>query len=206
MSKQSSNFSDISGERPLSGAVPSDDPQESEDPPEGEGKTRRDFFYVATGAMTTVGVGLAAWPVVDSMNPSADVLAVSTVEVDLSPVEVGQRILVSWRQRPIFINHRTVDEIALARADDTAALIDPERDRDRVQREEWLVVIGICTHLGCVPLGQRRGDRRGKFGGYFCACHGSLYDTAGRVRQGPAPRNLDLPPYTFVDATTLRIG
>ncbi|MFZ5609615.1 MAG: ubiquinol-cytochrome c reductase iron-sulfur subunit [Pseudomonadota bacterium] len=169
--------------------------------------TRRDFIHVASGAMLATGAALAVWPLVDSLNPSADVLAMSSVEVDLTPVAVGQRITVKWRGRPVFISRRTPREIALARADDNnPALIDPARDASRAERAEWLVVIGVCTHLGCVPLGQAPSQPRSEYGGWFCPCHGSKYDTAGRVRRGPAPRNLDLPPYVFLDDRRLKIG
>lgn len=168
---------------------------------------RRDFLYVTTGAMAAVGTGFAVWPFIDSMNPSADILALSATEIDLSPIQAGQRITVKWRGPPVFIVRRSEEEIARARADDeNPDLIDPAADAARVQRPEWLVVVGICTHLGCVPLGQRSGDPLGKYGGWFCPCHGSVYDTAGRVRRGPAPRNLKVPPYTFLDETRVRIG
>lgn len=170
------------------------------------GETRRDFLYLATATTAAVGTAVALWPFIDSMNPGADVRAAASVEVDLSPIEVGQRITVKWSGKPLFIDRRTPEEIARARADDTADLIDPARDAERVQRDAWLVVVGICTHLGCVPLGQKPGDPRGKYGGYFCACHGSLYDTSGRVRRGPAPRNLEVPPYRFLDDATIRVG
>lgn len=168
---------------------------------------RRDFLYVATASAFAVGAAATIWPLIDSLNPSGDVVAAgSAVDVDLSPIEVGQRITVRWRSMPIFIDHRSADRIADARAVDLAQLRDPERDEDRVQRPEWLIQIGICTHLGCIPLGQKAGDPLGDWDGWFCACHGSQYDTAGRVRKGPAPRNLDIPPYTFVSDTLLRIG
>lgn len=168
---------------------------------------RRDFLYVATGTTAAVGTGIALWPLIDSMNPSADVLALSSVEIDLSPIQVGQRITVKWRGQPVFVVRRTDAEIARARADDrNPNLIDPTADADRVQRPEWLVVVGICTHLGCVPLGQRSGDPVGKYGGWFCPCHGSVYDASGRVRRGPAPTNLKVPPYDFIDENFLRIG
>lgn len=173
----------------------------------GAGETRRDFLYLAAGAMGTVGAGAALWPLIDSLNPSADVLALSSIEVDLTPIEPGQRITVKWRGRPVFIGHRSAAEIAMAEADDhDPRLIDPATDAARVQRKEWLIVIGVCTHLGCVPLGQKPADPHGKYGGWFCPCHGSIYDTAGRVRRGPAPRNLDLPPYTFLEDARVRIG
>jgi len=167
---------------------------------------RRDFIYIATGTAAAAGVGLVGWPFIDSFNPSADVLAMSKVEIDLGDMEVGQRITVKWNSKPIFICRRTPKEIAEAEADDHAKLIDPATDDERVQQKEWLIVIGICTHLGCVPIGQRIPQNRGPWNGWFCPCHGSIYDTAGRVRRGPAPRNLDLPPYTFGANKTVRIG
>lgn len=178
----------------------------SPDPGKSAGAARRDFLYYATAGAGTVTTGAAIWPLVNSMNPSADVTALSSIEVDLEGIEVGTRITAKWQGKPIFIDHRTQDQIDLAKADDAADLIDPEPDSDRAQRSEWLVVIGICTHLGCVPLGQKNGDLRGGWKGWFCPCHGSHYDTAGRIRKGPAPRNLDLPPYTFVTDTLLQIG
>ncbi|RAI01496.1 ubiquinol-cytochrome c reductase iron-sulfur subunit [Acuticoccus sediminis] len=168
--------------------------------------TRRDFLYLATGAVAAVGSAAALWPFIDSMNPAADVLAVSSVEVDLAPIEPGQRVTVKWRGKPVFIDHRPPERIAEARAVDLNELIDPQTDGDRVVREEWLIVVGICTHLGCVPLGQRHGDPVGNWDGWFCPCHGSHYDTAGRVRRGPAPLNLEVPPYEFVTDTAVRIG
>lgn len=168
--------------------------------------TRRDFLVVATGAVGVVGTAFALWPFIDSMNPAADQLALSEIEVDLSSIEVGQRVTVQWQGRPVFLVHRTPAEIAAAEADDRAELIDPQPDSERVQRPEWLVVVGICTHLGCVPLGQRDGDTIGDWGGWFCACHGSQYDISGRVRRRPAPRNLDVPPYAFIADAAIRIG
>jgi len=157
--------------------------------------------------MATVGVAVAMWPFIDSMNPSADVLALSSTEIDLAPIQIGQRITITWRSLPVFIVRRTDEEIAQARADDNNPdLIDPATDRSRVKLEEWLIVIGVCTHLGCVPLGQRAGEPHGKYGGWFCPCHGSVYDTSGRVRRGPAPRNLEIPPYRFLDDMRVRIG
>ncbi|MFQ5785761.1 MAG: ubiquinol-cytochrome c reductase iron-sulfur subunit [Alphaproteobacteria bacterium] len=168
--------------------------------------TRRDFLYLATGAVTAVGAAAAVWPLIDNMNPSADVLALSSTEVDLAPVEVGQSLTPVWRGKPIFIRHRTAEEIAAARAVDVAELRDPEPDEARVEQAEWLVVVGICTHLGCIPLGQKPGDPRGDYGGWFCPCHGSHYDTSGRIRKGPAPRNLVVPAYAYLDDTSIKIG
>lgn len=172
----------------------------------GAGTTRRDFLFLATAATAAAGVGAAAWPMIDSMNPAADTLAQATIEVDLAPVAVGQAITVSWRGRPVFIRHRTQAEIVAAQQVSLAELRDPEPDSARVQRTDWLVVIGICTHLGCVPQGQKATEPRGDWGGWFCPCHGSQYDTAGRIRKGPAPTNLVLPLYSFVNDTTLRLG
>ena len=168
--------------------------------------SRRDFLYLAT---LGVGAGLGAAfavPLIDSMNPAADVLALSSIEVDTSPIEVGQSITVKWRGRPVFIRHRTAEEIAQARAVNVADLPDPQADADRVQRPEWLIMVGVCTHLGCIPLGQKTGDPHGEFGGWFCPCHGSHYDTSGRIRKGPAPNNLTVPHYTFLGDGVVRIG
>jgi ubiquinol-cytochrome c reductase iron-sulfur subunit len=172
----------------------------------GAGETRRDFLMLATGAVGAIGIGAVAWPLIDSMNPAADVLALASIEVDLSPVQVGQRITVKWRGKPVFIDHRTPEEIEKARATPLADLKDPQTDEQRAKKPEWLVVVGICTHLGCIPLGQKQGDDRGSFGGWFCPCHGSVYDTAGRIRQGPAPKNLELPEYSYLDDNRLKIG
>lgn len=163
--------------------------------------TRRDFIVVAAGAFGAVGAAAAIWPFIDQMNPAADVLALSSIEVDLSQIAVGQSVTVLWRGKPVFVRHRTEAEIEKARADDAAALPDPQKDEQRVKKPEWLVMIGVCTHLGCVPLGQR-----GEFGGWFCPCHGSHYDTSGRIRKGPAPANLSVPEYTFLNDTRIRIG
>lgn len=167
---------------------------------------RRDFLYLSAGAFAAVGAALALWPFVASMNPAADVLALATTEVDLSPIALGQRVTVQWRGQPVFIDHRTPEQIAAARADDKATLRDPEPDGNRAPRPEWLIVVGICTHLGCIPLGQKATDPRGEWHGWFCPCHGSHYDASGRIRKGPAPRNLAVPRYRFVDAGVVRIG
>jgi ubiquinol-cytochrome c reductase iron-sulfur subunit len=172
----------------------------------GEEGNRRDFLYLLTGATTAVGVAALCWPLVDNMNPSADVLALGSIEVDLSGVEEGMRVTAKWRGKPVFIDHRTPAEIEEARAVDVASLRDPQPDEARTIKPEWLVVIGICTHLGCVPLGQGPNDTRGQYGGWFCPCHGSVYDTSGRIRQGPAPVNLAVPPYEFTGDDVLTIG
>jgi ubiquinol-cytochrome c reductase iron-sulfur subunit len=172
----------------------------------GEEGSRRDFLILATTAVGAIGVASLAWPFIDEMNPSADVLALSTTEVDLSPVAVGQAITVKWRGKPVFIRHRTPDEIKAARSVNVADLRDPQPDEARVQRPEWLIVVGVCTHLGCIPLGQKPSDPHGDYGGWFCPCHGSHYDTSARIRKGPAPRNLVVPDYVFLNDTMVRIG
>ncbi len=168
--------------------------------------TRRDFLVLATTCTAALGTALGLWPFIDSMNPAQDILATAETEVDLSPIAVGQRITVKWQGKPVFIAHRTVDEIRRVKADDRARLIDPERDDVRVQNPEWLIVVGVCTHLGCIPLGQKASDPKGAFGGWFCPCHGSVYDASGRVRRGPAPRNLVVPPYVFTGSDIVVIG
>ncbi len=167
----------------------------------GDGATRRDFIHIASMVGGAVAVGAAMWPLIDQMNPSAEVLALSTTEVDLSAIEVGQSITVVWRKKPVFIRRRTPAEIAEAEAVSLDELPDPETDADRVQKPEWLVMVGVCTHLGCVPLGEQ-----GEYGGWFCPCHGSHYDTSGRIRKGPAPTNLEVPQYAFVDDNKILIG
>lgn len=172
----------------------------------GDRETRRDFLLFATGTVATIGLGLAAWPFIDSMNPAADTLALASTGVDLAPIAEGQSITVVWRGKPVFIRHRTAAEIKAAEAVSLDQLIDPQPDADRVKKPEWLVMIGICTHLGCIPLGQKPSDTKGEFGGWFCPCHGSHYDTSGRIRKGPAPLNLAIPPYDFTSDTVIRIG
>ncbi len=167
---------------------------------------RRDFIHIMGASVAVVGAGVALWPLVDSFNPSADVRAMSSVELDLAPIEPGQRIAVKWRGKPVFISRRTPKEIELARTDDRTNLKDPQTDAERVINPEWLIVIGICTHLGCVPLGQSAQSNRGDWNGWFCPCHGSHYDTSGRIRKGPAPLNLEIPKYEFVDSLKLKIG
>mgnify|MGYP001375409730 CR=1 FL=1 len=169
-------------------------------------RSRRDFLIVSTSTLAATGAALSVWPLIDSLNPASDTLALATTDLNLLPIELGQRVTVVWQGKPVFVDRRTPEAIAKAKADDAAVLPDPENDADRVQREEWLVVVGICTHLGCIPLGQKEGSPRGQFGGWFCPCHGSHYDTSGRIRKGPAPRNLTVPPYAFLDAEKLVIG
>ena len=169
---------------------------------------KRDFLKLVAGASAVIGIGAIAWPIVDSMNPAEDVLAMSAVDVDLAPIQPGQAITVLWRGKPIFVRHRTEPEIKSATDAKPGDLIDPQADTDRVKpgHAQWLVVVGICTHLGCIPLGNKPTDPRGDWGGWFCPCHGSQYDTSGRVRHGPAPLNLALAPYAFESDTKIKIG
>ena len=162
---------------------------------------RRDFIFTASYALGAVGVGAAVWPLIDQMNPDASVKALASTEVDISGVERGQSITVLWRGKPVFIRRRTDDEIAKAKEVDLKELKHPEKDEDRAKNPEWLVMLGVCTHLGCVPLGDK-----GEYGGWFCPCHGSHYDTSGRIRKGPAPTNLEVPKYEFVNSNTIKIG
>ena len=162
---------------------------------------RRDFLVVSTAAFGGVGVVVAAWPFVHQMNPSADVLALSSIEVDISGIAEGQSLTVKWRGRPVFIRHRTPAEIEAAQAVDLADLPDPESDEARAPKPNWLIVVGVCTHLGCIPIGSA-----GEYGGWFCPCHGSHYDTSARIRKGPAPTNLEVPAYEFLSDTMIKIG
>ena len=182
------------------------DPIATGDQQHGDGETRRDFLFLATGAFGAIGVGVAAWPMIDQMNPAADTLAASTIEVNLDHIEMGQRVLIKWRGKPIFITRRNKAQIDEARAVPLGDMIDPQKDEDRAQKPEWLIVVGVCTHLGCIPVGTKRGEARGEFGGWFCPCHGSHYDTSGRIRKGPAPRNLDLPTYNYLSDKLVKIG
>ncbi|MFP1642949.1 ubiquinol-cytochrome c reductase iron-sulfur subunit [Pontitalea aquivivens] len=178
--------------------------------------TRRDFLYYATAGTGAVVTGAAVWPLVNQMNPSADVQALASIFVDISGVEPGTQLTVKWRGKPVFIRRRTQEEIDKARAEDNAPdIIDPlaqnankpgasaaDENRSLDDAGEWLVMIGVCTHLGCVPIGNGAGE----FGGWFCPCHGSHYDTSGRIRKGPAPRNLDIPVAQFTDDSTILLG
>lgn len=168
---------------------------------------KRDMLTLLTGSTVAIGVAALAWPLIDSMSPASDVLALASLEVDLSSIQDGQAITVVWRGKPVFVRKRTPEEIKLAQNPE-GSLLAPEPDVERVKagHEEWLVVVGICTHLGCVPLGNKPTETRGDWGGWFCPCHGSAYDTSGRVRKGPAPTNLAVPPYTFASDTRIRIG
>jgi len=191
----------------------------SQDKSEGQ-PARRDFLELAGGMFAAVGGAATLWPLIQQMNPDASALALASTEVDIAPIKEGQAITVMWRGKPVFIRNRTKEEIAKAKAvpmdelRDTSARNDalPEKatasdeNRTKAGKENWLVLVGICTHLGCIPKGQAVVDSRGDFGGYFCPCHGSHYDTAGRIRKGPAPQNLEVPPYEFVSDTKIKIG
>jgi len=161
---------------------------------------------LSTYALGAVGAASFVWPLIDQMNPAADTLALASTEVDLEALEEGQSITVKWRGKPVFIRHRTKEEISSAKDQLLDGLRDPETDDDRVQNDKYIVLVGVCTHLGCVPLGQKSGDVKGEYGGWFCPCHGSHYDHSGRIRSGPAPTNLEVPEYTFVDSNTIKIG
>lgn len=166
--------------------------------------TRRDFLYVATGAVAAVGAAAVAWPLISQMNPDASTVAAGApIEVDLAPIADGQMIRVFWRGKPIFVRNRTEKEIKEAQDVPLSELRDPQADSARVKEghAKWLIVYGNCTHLGCIPLGNQ-----GAYGGWFCPCHGSVFDTSGRIRQGPAPTNLPVPPYAFVNDTKIKIG
>jgi len=168
--------------------------------------TRRDFLNLLVNSVAVFGAAAVAWPMISSLNPSADVLALSSIDVDISQIEVGQAITVKWRGKPVFIRHRTPEEIQAAEKVDVSTLRDPQPDSARVQKPEWLILVGVCTHLGCVPQGQKPSEPRGQFGGWFCPCHGSEYDTSGRIRRGPAPLNLAVPEYVFESDTLVKIG
>jgi ubiquinol-cytochrome c reductase iron-sulfur subunit len=180
--------------------------------------TRRDFIYVATGAVAAVGAGLAAWPFIDQMNPSSAVLALASIEVDISSVQLGQQVVFKYRGHPLFVRRRTPAEIAQSKAVALSDLIDPiarnanlpdsaqATDADRTIKPEYLVVVGVCTHLGCTPTVSTPQDPQGEYGGWLCHCHGSQYDVAGRVRHGPAPQNLAVPPYSFISDTKIKVG
>jgi len=182
--------------------------------------SRRDFIFLATGAFAAVGAASIAWPIVDQMNPDATALALSKIEVDISQLERGQAITVKWRGKPVFIRRRTEEEIQMASRVDIDSLPDnnarnynlspdsaaSDENRSLDENGEWLVMVGVCTHLECVPKGQSLGDSKGDFGGWYCPCHGSHYDTAGRIRKGPAAKNLDIPAAEFINQNVIRIG
>jgi|TARA_Y100000816_G_scaffold274830_1_gene242482 ubiquinol-cytochrome c reductase iron-sulfur subunit len=164
-------------------------------------KDRRDFLFTASYTVGAIGIGATVWPFIDQMNPDSSVKALASTEVDLSQIQPGKAITVLWRGKPVFIKRRTSEEIAEAKKVNLEDLKHPEKDEDRVKKEEWLVMLGICTHLGCVPLSDK-----GDYNGWFCPCHGSHYDTSGRIRKGPAPTNMEVPKYEFVDNNTIKIG
>ena len=182
------------------------DKQNNKSSPETDIDSRRDFLYLSSISIGGLGVATFIWPFLKSMNPAEDTLALGSTEVDLSNISIGQSMTVKWRGKPVFIRRRTPEEIVEANNVDITLLRDPMSDKDRVQKEEWLVLEGVCTHLGCVPLGQKMTDTKGEYNGWFCPCHGSHYDTSGRVRKGPAPDNLPVPPYKFTSDTTIKIG
>ena len=163
--------------------------------------TRRDFLTTVTATVGAVGVGAAVLPIISQMNPDSSVKALASIEVDISNIQEGKEITVLWRGKPVFIKRRTKEEIQKAEQTSMKNLIDPQEDKDRVKKSEWLVVVGVCTHLGCVPIGGK-----GEYNGWFCPCHGSHYDTSGRIRKGPAPTNLEVPKYEFVSNNKIKIG
>ncbi|MDC0033223.1 ubiquinol-cytochrome c reductase iron-sulfur subunit [Alphaproteobacteria bacterium] len=171
-----------------------------------EGGARRDFLMLTAGAFGAVGFGAAVWPLIDQMNPAADTLAASTTEVNLEPIKLGQRVLIKWRGKPVFISRRSKKTIDDARSVKLSYLVDRQSDQERARNPEWLIVVGVCTHLGCIPAGSKTGELRGEFGGWFCPCHGSHYDTSGRIRKGPAPTNLEVPDYAFLPDNRVVIG
>ena len=180
----------------------------SEEPQNEDGVRRRDFINIAAVSFAGVGAVAVALPLVNQMSPSADVLALASTEVDISKIAPGQSIKTSWRKQPIFVRNLTPAEIKAANAVDVSTLRDPQSlaDRTKPGKENWLITLGVCTHLGCIPLGTGEGENKGPFGGYFCPCHGSAYDTAARIRQGPAPLNLQVPDYEFTSPTVVTIG
>jgi ubiquinol-cytochrome c reductase iron-sulfur subunit len=173
-----------------------------------EGVRRRDFIHIATASFAGMGAVAVALPVLGTFSASADVVALSSIEVDVSKIEPGQAIKTSWRKQPVFIRNLTPQELKAAAAESTAGMRDPQTLAERTLpgKENWVVTLGVCTHLGCVPLGAAAGEVKGEFGGYFCPCHGSHYDTAGRIMKGPAPSNLVVPEYSFLNDTTIKIG
>jgi ubiquinol-cytochrome c reductase iron-sulfur subunit len=195
-------------------STPSDLPLAGDEP------SRRDVIMIAAGGFAAVGAGISLWPLLDQMSPDQSALSQATTEVDLSHVEPGQAVTVMWRGKPIFIRHRTDKEIAEAKDTPVGELPDPlarnanladdapatDANRTTAGREPWLVMIGICTHLGCIPKGQAVGDPKGEYDGWFCPCHGSQYDSAGRIRKGPAPQNLAIPRLAFLSDTKVKIG
>ncbi|MBY0582180.1 MAG: ubiquinol-cytochrome c reductase iron-sulfur subunit [Sphingomonas sp.] len=189
----------------LESAIPAGDHSA---PEHGGEPRRRDFLNIAAVAFGGIGAGAVVIPLVAQMAPSADVLAASTTEIDLSKIDVGQGVITSFRKQPLFVRNLTPKEIAEAKAVPLSELRDPESldQRTKPGHENWLITLAVCTHLGCIPLGIQEGDNRGQYGGYFCPCHGSQYDTAARIRKGPAPKNLLVPDYQFTSNTTVVVG
>ena len=177
------------------------DKQNNQSSSEKDMDSRRDFLYLSSISIGGLGIAAFIWPFLKSMNPAEDTLALGSTEVDLSNISIGQSITVKWRGKPVFIRRRTQEEIKDASAVELKDLKDPQKDSERAKNPEWLVMVGVCTHLGCVPLGNK-----GEYNGWFCPCHGSHYDTSGRVRKGPAPNNLEIPKYEFLDNNTIKIG
>ena len=169
---------------------------------------RRDYLSIGAVAFAGVGAGVIALPLINQMSPAADTLALSTTEIDLSAIEPGQAIKATFRKQPLFVRNLTPKEIAEANAVSVSELRDPQtlEERTKTGKNNWLITLGVCTHLGCVPLGAGEGENKGPFGGYFCPCHGSAYDTAGRIRSGPAPQNLHVPEYAFTSDTVVTVG
>jgi len=171
-------------------------------------ETKRDFIYIATGAVAAAGAASVAWPLVAQMGKAADTLAAGAIEIDLSRIDEGQQIKMLWRGKPVFVRHRTAAEIAEAEGVDVSDCPDPEMDADRLVPKpdgavdpRFLVMVGVCTHFGCIPLGEA-----GDFNGWYCPCHGSHYDTSGRIRKGPAPKNMEIPSYTYISDTVIKVG
>ena len=175
---------------------------------EEQGHRRRDFINIAAVSAAGVGAVAVVLPLINQMNPSADVLALASTEVDISAIQPGQAIKTIFRKQPLFVRQLTPQEMAAANAVPLSELRDPETlaDRTKPGKEQWLITMGVCTHLGCVPLGAGEGENRGEYGGYFCPCHGSAYDTAARIRKGPAPKNLEVPDYVFRSDTVIEVG
>ena len=194
---------EVSTQTPFGGGVSGGGITGSEEP-----VRRRDFIHIAAISFAGIGAGAVVLPLLSTMGASADVLALASIEVDISKVESGQAIKLSWRKQPVFVRNLTPAEIATANKVSVSSLRDPQTlaERTKPGKENWMITMGVCTHLGCVPLGAAAGEVRGEFGGYFCPCHGSHYDTAARIRKGPAPLNLQVPEYSFLSDTTVKIG
>ena len=184
------------------------DNHDNEDHDDNVDESKRDFIYIATGAVAAAGAASLAWPLVTQMAPAADTLAAGSVEIDISKIAEGQQLKVLWRGKPVFVRHRTANEISVAEETDASDCPDPEADSDRLipdtngkLRPEFLVMIGVCTHFGCIPVGDS-----GDFDGWYCPCHGSHYDTSGRIRKGPAPKNMEIPEYKYISENVIKVG